>query len=60
MIESGPNRQQREAEAQAIDKEIKVLEQELENGWNMNNWQRNEKKKKIQGLMIQRNKLLKR
>ena len=38
---------------------MKQLEEELEAGWNMNNWQRNEKKKKMQSLMIQRNKLLK-
>lgn len=43
----------------ALEREMKQIENELENNMNLNNLQRNEKKRRMQALMIQRNKLLK-
>jgi hypothetical protein len=43
----------------ALEREMKQIEYELENNMNLNNLLRNEKKRRMQALMIQRNKLLK-
>ena len=42
-----------------LERQIKSLQDDLDNNMGMNNMQRNQKRKQMQALMVERNKLLK-
>ena len=51
--------QQKQAKIKELEKQIKVLQDELDNNMGLNNMAKTQKKKLMQSLMIERNKLLK-
>ena len=50
---------ERNAKVKELEREIKKLQDEIDNNMSMNTMQKNQKKKAMQALMIERNKLLK-
>ena len=42
-----------------LDRQIKMIQDELDNNMGMNNMAKTQKKKQMQGLMIERNKIIK-